>query len=420
MKIGYACLVVGVPDTQMKTLRKANATPKRLMEIIQHNLNSMENMLDYNIEEGIQMYRISSDIIPFGSDKETNQVDWKNLFQENFKRMSEKINRNNIRVSMHPGQYTVLNSTREEVVTRAVEDLDYHTKFLDALEVGQSHKIILHVGGVYGDIVAAKNRFVENYKKLSPAIKERLIIENDDRLYTIADVLEISEQTGAPVVYDNLHNACNPSDSNKTDAEWIIRAKETWTEADGPMKIHYSQQRENARLGAHTKTIYTAPFMDFYEEISPLGVDMMLEVKDKNLSAMKANLATTNQPNIRNLEQEWARYKYLVLSYSQKHYQAIRTLLKDKANYPVVRFYSLIEEAMDLHREKKTELNALEHVWGYLKNEATDKERTRFKKMKEQWLLEKITMTRLKKWLKKLAVKYDEQYLLESLYFEMG
>ena len=47
MKIGYACLVVGVPDTAMKTTRKANATPERLTELIQHNLASMENMIDY-------------------------------------------------------------------------------------------------------------------------------------------------------------------------------------------------------------------------------------------------------------------------------------------------------------------------------------------------------------------------------------
>lgn len=417
MKIGYACLVVGVPDTTMKTTRKNNATSKRLTELIEHNLNSMENMLDYSIENGIQMYRISSDIIPFGSDYETNQLDWCNLFQDKFNQLSKIIKENNVRVSMHPGQYTVLNSPNEAVVTRAIQDLEYHTTFLDNLEVDASHKIILHIGGVYGDKEAAKKRFVENYEKLSPAIKSRLIIENDDRLYTISDVLEISKQTGAPVVYDNLHNACNPSDPGVTDAEWIAFAKETWKEADGPMKIHYSQQRENARLGAHTQTIYIQPFMDFYEEVSPLDVDIMLEVKDKNLSATKANLATSNNPDIHDLEKEWARYKYLVLSHSAKHYQAIRTLLKDKSNYPVIHFYTLIEEALDINPDKNTELNGVDHVWGHLKKRVSEKEATKFQTMKEQWLEDKITIARLKNRLKKLAIKYKEQYLQQSLYF---
>lgn len=98
MKIGYACLVVGVPDTTMKTTRKANATDERLTELIQNNLASMENMIDYNIKHGIKMYRISSDIIPFGSDLETNQLDWVNLFTENLKQLGKKIRDHDIRI----------------------------------------------------------------------------------------------------------------------------------------------------------------------------------------------------------------------------------------------------------------------------------------------------------------------------------
>ena len=419
MKIGYACLVVGVPDTTMKTTRKANATDERLTELIQNNLASMENMIAYNIKHGIKMYRISSDIIPFGSDLETNQLDWVNLFTENLKQLGKKIRDHDIRISMHPGQYTVLNSLDEGVVNRAVVDLKYHTQFLDALEVNDSHKIILHIGGVYGDKDAAKSRFIEVYKRLSDRVRARLIIENDHSLYTVSDVLEISEATGAPVVYDNLHNACNPSDPTVSDAEWIKKAKETWKSADGRMKIHYSQQKTGGRLGAHTDTIYIEPFMAFYEEVAPLNVDIMLEVKDKNLSAVKANLATTDNPQIKDLENEWARYKYAVLGHSPINYQAIRTLLKDKSAYPVVEFYRLIEEALDTAPQKNIELNGLDHVWGHLKNKATDKEATRFSKMKEQWLVDEIKLSRLKKWLYRLAEKYNETYLLQSLYFEL-
>ena len=240
MKVGYACLVVGVPETNLKTTRKANATPERLTELIEHNLSAIENMLDYNISHGIKFYRISSDIIPFGSDFETNQLDWQSIFEDDFKRIGRKIAEHEIRVSMHPGQYTVLNSKDSGVVKRAIDDLTYHTAFLDSLGVDQSHKIVLHIGGVYGDKVSAVERFVTVYETLGSGIKKRLIIENDDRLYTIEDVLAISSLTGAPVVYDNLHNACNPSDPTKTDAYWIKMAQKTWLKADGPMKIHYS------------------------------------------------------------------------------------------------------------------------------------------------------------------------------------
>ena len=101
------------------------------------------------------------------------------------------------------------------------------------------------------------------------------------------------------------------------------------------------------------------------------------------------------------------------------NYQAIRTLLKDKSAYPVVEFYRLIEEALDTAPQKNIELNGLDHVWGHLKNKATDKEATRFSKMKEQWLVDEIKLSRLKKWVYRLAEKYNETYLLQSLYFEL-
>ena len=419
MKIGYACLTVGVPDTQMRTCRKANATSENLMELIEQNLHSTEKMIDYNIKNDIKMYRISSDLIPFGSDKETNNLDWATLFKDSFNRMGQKIKDHDIRVSLHPGQYTVLNSPNEEVISRAIDDLEYQDLILNALNVDDSHKLIIHIGGVYGDKEAAKARFIETYERLSKEVKARLIIENDDRLYTIADVLEISEATGAPVVYDNLHNFCNPSDPEKSDAYWIAIAKKTWKKQDGPPKVHYSQQRPNARLGAHTETIYIDPFMSFYEEVAPLNVDIMLEVKDKNLSAVKANLATNPEGTMKDLEKEWARYKYAVLSHSQKHYQEIREVLKDKSTYPVVPFYRLIEEALDTPPAQSAQLNGLEHVRGHLKKHVTEKEKTRFLKMKEQWLAEDITLSRLKKWMKRIALKYNETYLLQSLYFDM-
>jgi len=101
-----------------------------------------------------------------------------------------RMHRNpNIRGSMHPGQYTVLNSPNEEVVEKSIMDLEYHCKFLDSLGVDYSNKIILHVGGVYGDKISAMERFKHNFNRLSNSLKKRLVIENDDKSYTIEDVL---------------------------------------------------------------------------------------------------------------------------------------------------------------------------------------------------------------------------------------
>lgn len=417
MSIGYACLTVGVPNTGFRTCRKANATEEKLKELIHFNLNSLNNLIDYNIKNNIKLFRISSDIIPFGSSP-VNTLAWWELFKPQFEQIGSKIKSSGMRVSMHPGQYTVLNSPDEDVVSRAVEDLNYHTRFLDSLGVGPAHKIILHIGGVYQEKEKAMERFVKSYQTLlSDAIKKRLVIENDDRSYTVSEVLIISQSTGAPVIYDNLHNAINTSDITKDDAYWIELTRKTWKPEDGRQKIHYSQQSPMNRIGAHTKTIVIEPFLDFYHQVSREDLDIMLEVKDKNLSAVKCITATTEQPHINLLEKEWSLYKYSVLERSPKLYDEIRQLLKDKSNFPVLDFYRLLDQAIAMEVTIGTAVNAASHVYGYFKKVATEKEKATFLKQLEKVEQTNGSIKTLKKILWNLAVAYKQPYLLQSYYF---
>ena len=118
MKIGYACTLVLQDDTKMRSCIAKNASELRLIELIDHNLTALSNILTYNHQQGIKMFRISSDIIPFGSSP-INSVDWQTLFQSAFTFLQEQIKRYDMRVSMHPGQYTIINSPNPEVVQRA-------------------------------------------------------------------------------------------------------------------------------------------------------------------------------------------------------------------------------------------------------------------------------------------------------------
>ena len=145
MNIGYACLTVGVRETNFRSCTIKNANVENLLEIIEYNLKSLENIIDYNIKNGIKLFRISSDIIPFGS-SEVNKIPWWEVFSTQLSSIGEKIRCSNMRVSMHPGQYTVLNSPNKDVVIRAIDDLNYHNKVLHSLGVKREGKIILHIG----------------------------------------------------------------------------------------------------------------------------------------------------------------------------------------------------------------------------------------------------------------------------------
>ncbi|MGX7091768.1 UV DNA damage repair endonuclease UvsE [Hutsoniella sourekii] len=421
MAIGYACLTVGGPKVNYRTCRKQNATPDKLKELIKHNLLVLSHQLDYNHQQGIRLFRITSDLIPFGSDLETNSLDWGHLFRQEWQDLAQKIKNYQIRVSAHPGQYTVLNTPKAAVLQRTIADLEYHDRFLTLLETDSASKIVLHIGGIYGDKQAAMKRFVDNYQKLNPQIKKRLVIENDDRLYTIQEVLNLSQATGAPVVYDNLHNACNPADLTRSDRDWIQEASLTWAVQDGPQAVHYSQQKPGGRLGSHTATIYHADFLDYYYQLQDLDLDIVLEVKDKNLSAVKCINLTRSDRHIKYLEAEWARYKYSVLEHSPSHYQAIRQLLKDKTDYPAVHFYSLLEEALDTPATAGSLTNAYDHVWGYFKDQVTNKEKANYRSLQQNLQVETSVDAgiKLKRFLKRMAKKYPNSYLDQSLFFEL-
>lgn len=416
MSFGYACLHIGSEKTRQKSIRLKNASDENLRRIISSNLDALENILDYNSKNEIALFRISSDIIPFGSHPESS-FDWRNEFRERLVQIGEQIKESGARVSMHPGQYTVLNSPSEETAQRAATDLLYHCGFLDSLGCGGSCKIVLHIGGVYSEKKTSAERFIKRYEELEDSIKRRLVIENDDRAYNINDVLDISNRTGIPVVFDNLHHELNKPGEDIGLYEWIGECAKTWGKDDGTQKIHYSQSSRDAKRGAHSQFTRTDEFLAFYSGLGQKTPDIMLEVKDKNLSCVKCSLLAKTDIRVKDLEAEWAKYKYLVLSKSAAVYKQIRQLLKDKDNPDAAVFYRLVESAFNRAQDSGAQINAAQHIWGYFSKSATEDEKKKFLRIIEGYATGNVSLRALKQFLFRLAAKYKQQYLLDSLYF---
>lgn len=416
LAIGYACITLGVENTGLSRCILKNATEDNIRKVTKSNLSALEAMVEYNIKNEIKLFRISSDIIPFGSHL-INKVQWWDEFEEILSRIGKKIVLAGMRVSMHPGQYTVLNATEPKVVQKSIEDLKYHGAFLDALGVDNKNKIILHIGGVYGDKERASKTFIRNFTILPETVRNRLVIENDDRSYNVQDVLAISKEISIPVVFDILHHQLNPPMEKVLDLEWIEACRGTWKSNDGKQKIHYSQQKVEATLGSHSQTIYINQFLKFYRHLRDKDIDIMLEVKDKNLSAIKCiNVAVLDLP-AKLLEEEWAKYKYFVLSRSARVYNEIRQMLKVKDALVAKEFYEKIEHAYLLPEDKGAEINAAQHVWGYISKDCSSTEKKRYEKLLEALKSGTGTAKILKNHLLKCAQKQEMEYLKNSLYF---
>jgi UV DNA damage endonuclease len=250
---------------------------------------------------------------------------------------------------MHPGQYTVLNSLRKEVVDNAIADLIYHTRVLTSMGLSPEHKIVLHIGGAYGDKVEASNRFVSTYRTLPQGVKERLIIENDDKLFTIGEVLAIAVEVGCPAVFDNLHHTINPSKEGLTAQQWIEVCATTWKPKDGRQKIHYAQQDPKKRPGSHSPTIALDDFLLFYEALPDKDIDIMLEVKDKNISALKC-MHSTKGATKEQLQVQWLKYKPLVTERDPEKIWKVEDLLQDAQDGEElsIAFYRLLEKILSL------------------------------------------------------------------------
>ena len=166
------------------------------------------SILNFNIRNSIYFFRISSGIIPFASHPICD-IEWNETFKADLKEMGDFINKNNIRVSMHPDQFVILNSKNEYVIKNSIRELQYHCNLLDSMRLPSSAKIQIHGGGVYGDKKKSKKDFSNNFSNLlEENLKKRLVIENDDRSYSLKDCLDIQSEISIPIVFDTFHHEC--------------------------------------------------------------------------------------------------------------------------------------------------------------------------------------------------------------------
>jgi UV DNA damage endonuclease len=209
-----------------------------------------------------------------------------------------------VRLSSHPGQYTVLNSERDDVRAAARADLELQAAILDAMGLDAEAVVVLHVGGAAGGVQAGLERFLAGYERLGQAARARLVVENDDRSFDLSAVLWLHERTGIRVVWDALHHRChNPH--GIPEAEALARALDTWPAAVTP-KIRYSsprldvdvrRTREGRRvrerivippLRAHADLIDPLAFEAFLDGLGPgREFDIMLEAKAKDVALIE-------------------------------------------------------------------------------------------------------------------------------------
>lgn len=294
MKIGYPARNLSIGCTPAHTFRLASFTDERFMATVTLNLDCLVAILRYNAEHDVRFFRIGSDLIPFASHP-VNTLAWWDVFAETLAEIGAFIREQNMRISMHPGQFTIINTPNDTLFATTAAELVYHARLLEAFGLDETSKLQLHVGGIYGDKSLSIQRFAERFVTLPANVQARVVVENDDRLFSVADCCRLYDLIGIPMVFDNLHHKL--LNEGEPLAEAFASARATWQDVGVIPMMDYSDQAPDARPGKHAEHIDAEAFAAFLSEAGDADYDIMLELKDKESSALDAlQVARMNAP----------------------------------------------------------------------------------------------------------------------------
>ena len=292
MNLGYACINMTLGKKNPKITTNRSMIKKTFQEkgiayaseLGFKNCRDLIEIIKWNNENGINFFRLSSDLFPWASEYNLTELPHYNRIKNILGAAGVLATKYGQRITSHPGPYNVLVSPREHVVENTISDLTKHGEVFDMLGLSRTpyNKINIHCNGVYGDKIAAMDRFCKNFKRLPESVQTRLTVENDDKasMYSVKDLMYIHERIGIPIVFDYHHHKFCTGDLSEEEA--LKLAVSTW----GNIKpvVHYS---ESKALHERNDKLKPQAHSDYIKEIPNtygIDVDIMVEAKAKELS----------------------------------------------------------------------------------------------------------------------------------------
>lgn len=259
---------------------------EKLLMITKLNLEHTLRILFYNAAHGIELYRFSSSLVPLATHPDV-RWDYITPFRDQWQEIGNLVKKKNFRVSFHPNQFTLFTSLKTEITQKAIADMEYHYRMLEAMVLEEKGLINLHIGGAYGNKAAAIHQFHQNLPLLPSPIKKRMTLENDDKTYTAAETLSVCEKEAIPFVFDYHHHQANLCEEPLEGLlPGIFRS---WEHTGVPPIIHISSPKTAKEFRSHAEFVdleFVMPFIKLLREFKQ-DVDFMIEAKAKDQAMLK-------------------------------------------------------------------------------------------------------------------------------------
>ena len=327
-RIGFACKYMTADQTQKKKLLEEIQRPlntrsttvqwlnrqtrdvaeERLWELMVHNIASYKRLIEYvgSLPPQLRMVRLGSDVLPVYTEPTWcyfwRKPDVIEYCDKEFAKVGETARALDVRLSMHPGQFTVLASDNPEIVERSIEEFEYHTDVIRWMGYGrkfQDFKCNVHISGRKGPA-----GIKDALKRLSPEARNCITIENDENKWGLEHSLELADDLA--LVLDIHHHWCREGEYIEPNDERFERVIDSWRGVR-PV-IHYSVSREDvltgfnsnirpdmgalleqgykkAKLRAHSDYMWNDAVNDWALEFLDYA-DIMVESKCKNLASI--------------------------------------------------------------------------------------------------------------------------------------
>ena len=300
MRLGFAVKVLGEGGLPSHDTRRWQSGPH-----LRTSLAYLRDVLGYLDRHDIRMYRMATALAPYASHPELPQFHRQvEECESELAELGALARELDIRLSTHPGQYTVLNSESDAVRAAAAAELEVQGALLDAMGLGPEAVVVLHVGGAAGGHAAAGDRFLAGFEQLSETARSRLVLENDDRVFGLCQALAVAERVGTPLVFDIHHHRCHNPDGID-DREALQLALDSWPSGIRP-KIHFSSPRldigeKRRKVGRRVERTLVLPDLRLHADLidpvafegflrhtaNGLDFDVMLEAKGKDLALLR-------------------------------------------------------------------------------------------------------------------------------------
>lgn len=291
VRLGFVAMTVRLENCSpsktvtLKNIEKISVYEHQISHLTKIGRENLENtlrILRANQFDHIQVYRFTSKLIPLCTHPQFRSWNYCQDLAGEFKAVGDFVKEHQMRVSMHPDHFTLLNSPNPEVLQTSIRDLEYHTNVLEAMGLGTEAKLVLHVGGKYNQRTEALERFKTQFLQLPQRIKGRITVENDDRSFTAAEVLQLCKDIQAPMIFDlHHHQVLNQGESL---AQLWPEVCATWKNTGLPPKIHLSSPRDSQNSRHHADFIEVETAIEFLNLAKAYGqdFDIMIEAKQKD------------------------------------------------------------------------------------------------------------------------------------------